>query len=237
MEPAYWAGFAPLRLGAGARTSSGLALGNAFAGGVFLGAGLLHMLPDAQENFATVLPNANYPLPVLMMGAAILVILLTDQIGQHSSKRDGQGRSFLLFVVLALHSVIAGASLGLETAVVASVTIFIAIIAHKGAAGFALGTALESDGVKRPAYHRMIILFAATTPFGVALGTYLSVALSSNAAIWFESVFDALAAGTFLYIALVDIFKETFRDAGGLVRKFALAAVGFGLMAAIAVWA
>ena len=29
-------------------------MGNAFAGGVFLGAGIIHMLPDAREGFFTV---------------------------------------------------------------------------------------------------------------------------------------------------------------------------------------
>lgn len=36
-------------------------LGNTFAAGIFLGAGLIHMLPDATEGFSAVLDN-DFPL-------------------------------------------------------------------------------------------------------------------------------------------------------------------------------
>ena len=55
-------GNAAKHLASSAASASRLALGNAFAGGVFLGAGLLHMLADANENFSELLPSIDYPL-------------------------------------------------------------------------------------------------------------------------------------------------------------------------------
>ena len=53
----------------------------------------------------------------------------------------------------------------------------------------------------------------------------------------FEAVFDALAAGTFLYIALLDILEEEFRaSTSHRMGKFFLVLAGFALMALVAIW-
>ena len=236
-------GLAPFRVKESANSKLQMARGNAFAGGIFLGAGLLHMLPDSAAAFAIVAPDIGYPLPALFAGLAILLVLLTDQIAKSNSQNDSasvdsaeiHSRPMLLFVVLSLHSMITGIALGLETAMMTTISLFIAIIAHKGAAAFALGTALAS--AKRKNNRRTIFIFAATTPLGILLGTVLSDGLSSNWAKGFEAIFDGLAAGTFLYVALMDIFIEAFRDGTGRWSKLFFAMAGFSLMALIVFWA
>ena len=57
---------------------SGLA--NAFAGGVFLGAALLHMLPDAIVNFNVWLKDFDYPVFALTASAGFLVVMLLDKV-------------------------------------------------------------------------------------------------------------------------------------------------------------
>ncbi len=233
-------GLAPFRVRESANAKLQMARGNAFAGGIFLGAGLLHMLPDSASAFEVVLPDVDYPLPALFAGLAILLVLLTDQLAKASrdngaAGEDAHGRPALLFIVLSLHSMITGISLGLDTEMMGTITLFVAIIAHKGAAAFALGTALA--GSPGTGHRRTILLFAATTPLGIILGTVLSEALSSNWIVGFEAVFDGLAAGTFLYVALMDIFIEAFKDPRGRSSKLVLATVGFGLMALIVFWA
>lgn len=227
-------GFTALRMAGGAGSGSvRLSLGNAFAAGVFLGAGLLHMLPDSNDLLSQTYPHTDYPFAALLAGAAAIGVLLTDQIGKAIGKSDGS-RSLILFIVLSIHSLIAGTSLGLEGGVLASLTIFFAIIAHKGAAGFALGTALSGDDATRA--RRTIVLFSITTPIGVGLGTLLSVMLQGRDAMLAEGLFDGLAAGTFLYIALVDIVGDAFGARQYSVPKFILLGAGFALMAAIAIW-
>ena len=52
----------------------------------------------------------------------------------------------------------------------------------------------------------------------------------------FEGVFDSLAAGTFLYIATLEIISELFESNDQKQTKLALIVTGFALMATIAIW-
>jgi zinc transporter 1/2/3 len=48
--------------------------------------------------------------------------------------------------VLSVHSVILGLALGAQSALAGAVIVFLAIVAHKGAAGFALGVGYQRAG-------------------------------------------------------------------------------------------
>jgi len=74
------------------------------------------------------------------------------------------------------------------------------------------------------------------TPIGIALGSFLSKIESSKISIWFEAIFDSLAAGTFLYIAILEIIDEVFENSQQKILKFSLLLFGFLLMALIALW-
>ncbi|MEA3392919.1 MAG: ZIP family metal transporter [Candidatus Marinimicrobia bacterium] len=238
-----FAGIAPTRKSLSQQGERKLIWGNAFAGGVFLGAGLLHMLPDAIENFKTFAGDIDFPFPALITGIGFLFILLLEKAnsGGHHHVNTATGKRaafpFLLYLVLSIHSIIAGTSLGLEATLVSATAIFIAIIAHKGAASFALGISLKKNGVSTSRHIVTIAFFAAMTPLGVLLGVVFSKILTSNANAAFESIFDALAAGTFLYIAIVDIIGEVFEKNSDRWIKLFLIIGGFALMAMIAIWA
>ena len=119
-------------------------LGSAFAGGVFLGAGLIHLLGDSVEHFAAVAPDLEYPLAYLLAAAAFAAILFLERVlGTHAASIAALSESatiypYLLAIVLSVHSVLAGMALGAEDTIAGWLVIFIAIMAHKGAAGFAL---------------------------------------------------------------------------------------------------
>jgi zinc transporter 1/2/3 len=74
------------------------------------------------------------------------------------------------------------------------------------------------------------------TPIGVLAGLAFSRALSGQTAVILEAVFDALAAGTFVYVAVLDIIDESFAQKVDLGIKFALLTAGFLGMALLAVW-
>jgi zinc transporter 1/2/3 len=115
--------------------------------------------------------------------------------------------------------------------------IFLAIIAHKGAAAFALGVEFQRSGFDRARFMRLLLAFASMTPLGIVLGAGLEHLLQGNYGRLFEGIFDCLAAGTFLYIAIIEIIGKEFaaKTASGL--KFVVLCVGLGLMAVIALWA
>jgi zinc transporter 1/2/3 len=235
---AVGSGFLPLRLGTTRRGQRLLTLGSAFAAGVFLGAGLIHLLGDGQENFAALDVGADYPLALALCGIGLLFVLLIEKVAAAAEEADAaKGRQpYLLLAVLSVHSLIAGASLGLEGAAGAYVVILVAILAHKGFAAFALGVSFVEADLPVPNYRRLLLFFACTTPFGVILGTLAASALEGRTAVWFEAVFDGLAAGTFLYVATLDLMSETFAERTARWGKFVSVATGFVLMALLAVW-
>jgi len=237
-----FAGITPTRMRVSQQGKRQLTLGHAFSGGVFLGAGLLHMLPDAWENFKAFAGDIDFPFPALICGVGFLLVLLLEKAGLGGGKDVGtmsKGRRvypFVLCVILSVHSIIAGASLGLEATLASSIAIFIAIIAHKGAAAFALGVSLRESDFPTSRHVAIICLFSVMTPFGVILGTVLSTVFSGNLDAIFEGSFDAFAAGTFLYVAVIDIIQEVFEQPHDRWRKSLLIMCGFGLMALIAIW-
>jgi zinc transporter 1/2/3 len=199
------------------------------------------MLADALENLEAYSKNLDYPYAILVCGCGFLFVLLLDKVllREENVADESGGRPiypFMLTLVLSVHSVIAGATLGLEKSLVSSLVIFIAIISHKGCAAFALGVSLREAGFPRPRMIGIIALFSCMTPLGIILGSLFSTMLKGKAAYGVEAIFDGLAAGTFLYIAILDIMVEVFHESENRWNHFILMALGFAIMALIAVW-
>ncbi len=229
-------------------------LGSALAGGIFLGAGLIHMLPDAASGFASLAPKMSYPLAFALCAFGFVAILFLEKVlaahhlpdapDQPAHEEEALARAasqgglsaYLLAVVLSFHSLLAGLALGAEDSLAGSLAIFIAIMAHKGSAGFALGVSLHRGGLKQATILRAVALFAVSTPLGIILGAALDALLADSAAVLTEAVFDCLAAGTFLYIAVVDIIQEEFFDPAGRWAKFGSLVAGLLTMALLALW-
>lgn len=239
-------GLWPVLTGARARYDRFFSLGNAFGGGVFLGAGLIHLLPDAIENYRGLLgPDLDYPLASLICATGFLLVLLLEKVivgGDEAYVANAASKSryalvpYVLAIVLSIHSLIAGLALGAESDLTVSAALFVAIVVHKGVAAFALGVSLHRDKIERSKSIGIILLFSTMTPLGIGTGAVLGSALSEQGAQWFEGVFDALAAGTFLYIAVVDIVESEFAKPVDIRLKFAMVFLGLAVMAVVALW-
>ncbi len=240
----FSSGLLPLRMGRSASGGHWFGIGNACAGGIFLGVGLIHMLPDASAGFAAMLPQVTYPLAPLICAVGFGLFLLLEKVFlsrtvaavEATAVAVSPMTAYSLAVVLSVHSLIAGLALGAERAHVQVLILLAAIMAHKGAAAFALGVTLHRSGMPARRLQAVIALFACMTPLGIAVGTGLDALLSGRQATLFTSVFDALAAATFLYVAAVDILPHEFahRDRAGL--KFAGFGFGLGVAALVAIW-
>lgn len=144
---------------------------------------------------------------------------------------------YLLLLTLSVHSVIAGMALGAQPSLAGFLVILIAILAHKSAAGFALGVSLHRIGTGLSRARAIVAGFAVMTPLGIGLGTGVSALLDSAGEQVFEALFDAIAGGTFLYMASLDILREEFippRDDRRI--RWIWVAIGFGLIAIVAIW-
>lgn len=238
------AGLLPVLAGAQARYERLFSLGNALGGGVFLGAGLIHLLPDAIDNYADLLgPGLDYPLASLICAAGFLMVLLIEKVivrGDEDRFAEAAGQNamapYVLALVLSVHSIIAGIALGTERHLATSVALFLAVVAHKGVASFALGARLRRGGIERGKSVGLIALFSSMTPLGIAAGSIVGALLTDRGAQWFEGIFDALAAGTFLYIAVVDIVEDEFSRGKDIELKFLMVLLGLAIMALVAIW-
>jgi zinc transporter 1/2/3 len=237
-----------------------MALGDTFAGGILGGAGLIHLLSGGMEAFRRVAPALQYPFALLLAGAGFLLILLIEGVivtGSSTAVLHGSYHSigtqhevvepeqehiihrpyaFLLLLVLSVHSLIAGAALGAQGAVRTALVVFLAIVAHKAVAGFALGVGYRRTELPLRRIVPRIAFFAAMTPLGILAGTFTQLVISTHGDILFEAVFDSLGAGTFLYIAALDIIRTEFDEPGAHWQKWMSACLGFTIMALLAVW-
>jgi zinc transporter 1/2/3 len=216
-------------------------LGALFGAGVFLGAGLIHMLPDAVEALNGRFPD--YPVPFALAALGLIAVLAIDRVGhalraRRISGAEGEGTTgaILLLVVLSFHSILAGAAMGAENSTANSAVLLLAILAHKGSAAFALTTGLLRDRPAGQGVWPLLAVFAAMTPAGILAGAGLQEALSSSSARLAEGLFDAVAAATFLYVATLEVIGPEFRKPGSAAANLAVLSAGLGVMALVAVW-
>lgn len=210
--------------------SEWLELGDAFASGVFLGAALLHLLPDAQHAFAS---WSGYPWPEFICALGFLSLLLLERLSL-SFENTKESIPYILALTLMIHALIEGGALGISPTFTETSTLLIAIAAHKGAESLALGLLLIRHQLSLQRIIYLVLLFTLMTPLGIAGGTWLS--LGSHHSL-IEGIFNAFAAGTFLYISTLHHghFHEHTDGGQGLLEYTALAA-GTLFMSAIALW-
>jgi len=231
-------GLLPRVIGKAKRGNEFLMLGSAFSGGVFLGAGLIHLLGDGLELMDQFVSHAEFPWAFFILGVGFLMILFIEKVLSRSEEAAAATakQPYILLLILSIHSVVAGTAFGLETSIAGSLILLFAIIAHKSFAGFALGVSFHDANIDPVKARNLIIFFSLSTPFGALVGTLLSSILQNEAVIAAEAIFDSLAAGTFIYVATLDILKESFESHEKRAPKFLFVAMGFLLMALLAFW-
>lgn len=202
-------GYLPIWLAAGKKTQYLFALSNSFARGIFLGIGFIHLLPEASLSLTQTFGSTSFSIISAICALTIITLLFLEQSLSDFFKEKEAGKNipwlpYLLAIMLSTHSVLAGAALGLEQKIASFIAIFTAIVIHKGSEAFALSTSLYSHHLKKQAHHKIIILFSLMTPLGILSGASLSSILDSNSGKISAAIFSAIAAGTFIYIAVLD---------------------------------
>lgn len=234
-------GLLPYWISVSERGAKLLEYGVGLAGGIFIGAGLLHLLPDGAELLGSTGVLFDYPTAFLLAGIGFLFVLLLAQVflrGRDEHDVVDQERfPVVLFLILSIHSFIAGMSMGLELTTSGVLVIFFAIVVHKGFAPLALDISLVEGNVPFGRLVRTIVAFSLMTPLGLLVGTLFAAVLENDDARILEGIFDGLAAGTFLYIASFEMLASVFQHHVDRLKKFAFVAAGFVVMALLALWA
>lgn len=141
--------------------------------------------------------------------------------------------ALFLGMALSLHSVLEGLALGAQETINASKDILIAIAAHKGLAAYALGASLVDSRTSKGRFWKVIIGFATASPIGILVGYGFSEIGSGVVG----AALSALASGTFLYVAMMEIIPMELEDSEHLTSKLAIMFLGFGAMSVLAIWA
>lgn len=169
--------------------------------------------------------------------------------------------AYIMEFSIAIHSIIIGVNLGLlgEDSVSSIVALMIALGFHQAVEGFGLGAQLASSycngmGLTTGKVVLFAIFFCFSTPIGIVIGILTSSQSETDEQIAAKGAANAIATGTLLYVALVEMLRDLFDhhepiqlgDTAGSIkssnpRQTLVKIVGFSLgvafMATLAVWA
>jgi len=216
-----------------------LELGDAFASGIFLGAALFHMLPDAINGFANTLKDTHYPIAEFFCACGFLVLLFLERIAQciPHVKDAKHAMPYMVALILIIHSLIEGGVLGINTTMATAFVIFVAIIAHKSSESFALAVILNRSQIMLKNIIVIVGVFSLMTPIGIVLGAKMTLLLPYQSGQMWTAGFNAFAAGTFLYMSTLHHINhhERMHEAENL-REFLFLFVGLGVMGLLARW-
>jgi len=182
----------------------------AFGAGVFLGAVFFHLIPETMAAQPDILTD-------FMILNGFMVVLFVERVlvrhRHHDCDDEAEHRHQVVgvsaFIGLSIHSLMAGFALG--TSFIAprmALVIFLAIVSHKSVAAFSLATVFRLSNIPPKRALLMLAVFALCTPVGALLSLPLVHTLSEV----HITIPTALAAGTFIYVATMDLLPEAFHD-------------------------
>jgi zinc transporter ZupT len=234
-------GVGPLRAAKANPHHYWLGLGEALAGGIFLGIAFFHMLPEAQADLHAAYGDVHYPVVNLLCVLGFVVLLFLERVILQMANETRKGKRslvpYVLPIVLSVHALTEGAALGINTTLADITLIFIAIIVHKGSESFALATSLGKSHLPLARSMPIFLIWALMSPFGVLLGSALAEHLQTHQGEVTAAVFNAFAAGTFLYIATLHKASHVCTsEHNHHFYEFLLFLLGLGLMAVVEIW-
>ena len=166
------AGIIPLKHFLSKKNSFEFPAAEALASGFFLGAALLHMLNEANQEFVSL--GMHYPYAYLLAGIVFLFLLSLEHIAREISEHNGT-RSVLFAIIavgmMSFHSLFEGIALGLREKMSLAVIVFIAIIAHKWVESFSLSLQITKNYISKGFGLFLFIIYVLMTPLGILFGS------------------------------------------------------------------
>ncbi len=185
--------------------------GKAFTSGVFLALSLTVMLPGAFGLWHKILLHHEYPMATYICISTFIVLLATEHRLDHI-KQDAEPDSAIIPVVMTiiigLCSFLLGTALGVSDTL-AAVMVFLAIIAHKGSAAFALALTMVKSKLSRTQTYFCFGCFALATPLGIVFGSNLHRYLTSYDSLYVKATVVSIASGVFLYLGTTYGLRHT----------------------------
>nr|KAF6502694.1 solute carrier family 39 member 2 [Molossus molossus] len=145
-------------------------------------------------------------------------------------------RVLVLLLSLSFHSVFEGMAVGLQTTVVATVQLCLAVLAHKGLVVFGIGLRLVQTGTALRWAALCILTFALMSPLGLILGLAVAGGDSEEGNLA-QAVLGGVSVGTFLYVTFLEILPKELSGSESPLVMWCCVVGGFTFMAFIALWA
>jgi len=190
------------------------------------------MLPNGIHLFQKSVPGLHYPLASFLALLAFVFLLMLEHVTSPQETSDDEELQpttpilpVVMTVMIGIPSFLLGTALGISGMPEAAM-ILVAILAHKGSAGFALALAMMKSTLKRWQVIALYLGFAFATPLGIVFGEELQVALSGDTANLIKAIVLSLAAGVFLFMGTLHEQKHA-----PLIIN-CCTPIGFGLMLA-----
>ncbi|XP_061671406.1 zinc transporter ZIP1 isoform X2 [Syngnathoides biaculeatus] len=208
-----------------------LSLISCFAGGVFLAACLLDIIPDYLEDMNTALDSnmmeINFPLPEFIMAVGFFTVLILERMVLNCREMRGTVNEWAPLIQDNRnghgHGHVHGSTV---------LEICIAILVHKSIIVFSLSVKLVQSAVRPVWVVAYIGVFAVMSPLGIAIGiSVMEAQLAAGTLI--QAVLEGLAAGTFIYITFLEILPHELNSPGKQLLKVLFILLGFIVMAAL----
>jgi zinc transporter ZupT len=200
----------------------------AFGGGTILGAIFFHLLPDSilagSEDLSSAMVLLGF-ISILMVERILIQTRVHDI--NHNALRRHQFVGITAMIGLSAHSLIGGFGLAvgmLEPEL--GFAIFLAIIMHKATEAFSLTTIFRLAEFPSRKTLGLLLIYSLMTP----LGALMSIPFVRSLANINLAIPAGLTAGTFLYVATLDLIPEVFHGEGGKALPFAILLFGIVIM-------
>lgn len=126
---------------------------------------------------------------------------------------------------MGIHGTLAGLVLGVADEMDTIITIIVAILLHKWAEAMSVGIGITKSNINLWMTIVLITIFSLATPIGIGIGF-----IFSDGNDYVRAFFNAVSAGTFLYISAVEVFSEEFAGKNQKYVKFLFVVLGVALM-------
>uniref|UniRef100_A0A8B9LCC6 Zinc transporter ZIP1 n=1 Tax=Astyanax mexicanus TaxID=7994 RepID=A0A8B9LCC6_ASTMX len=136
-------------------------------------------------------------------------------------------RIFVLVFSLSLCSVFEGLAVGLQEASGQGLNLSLSLLFRKGLIALSLVIKLTQDQLRRVAVTTCLLLFSATCPLGAVLGISLRQTHTTPQYQLARSTLQGLAAGSFLYITVMEVLTYALSSSGQRISKVTLLLTGF----------
>ena len=193
-----------------------LSLGNALAGGIFLGVGFIRLLPEAGDALETVVA---YPLAPLLaaIGVGRVAAHRSCRVRNHSpgrvtaDRRGHASRSIPGCCSACWRSTPSSPAMpsGSSPSWPRSCWSRSVSCSTRGSAAFSLMVSVNAVRLgQEPLSGRVLTTFVVMTPLGIVLGLAASSLMVGRTAMLVTGSVNALAAGTFIYVAILDVIDS-----------------------------